>query len=60
MHGHRHTRRESGFDGGWGGGWGGHGSGFGPGGEGFVRFALIEDPPRVAEACQRIKKALAV
>src|SRR5690349_6283155 len=30
MHGHRHTRRESGFDGGWGGGWGG-GSGFGPG-----------------------------
>jgi alanine-synthesizing transaminase len=36
------------------------GSGFGPGGEGFVRFALIEDPPRVAEACQRIKKALAV
>jgi alanine-synthesizing transaminase len=36
------------------------GTGFGPGGEGFVRFALIEDPPRVAEACQRIKKALAV
>lgn len=35
------------------------GSGFGPGGEGFVRFALIEEPPRVAEACQRIKKALA-
>lgn len=35
------------------------GSGFGPGGEGFVRFALIEDPPRVAEACQRIQKALA-
>ena len=27
MHGHRHTRRESGFDG----GWGGWGSGFGPG-----------------------------
>jgi alanine-synthesizing transaminase len=35
------------------------GTGFGPGGEGFVRFALIEDPPRVAEACQRIQKALA-
>jgi alanine-synthesizing transaminase len=35
------------------------GSGFGPGGEGFVRFALIEDPPRMAEACNRIKKALA-
>lgn len=35
------------------------GTGFGPGGEGFVRFALIEDPPRVAEACARIKKALA-
>ncbi|GAB3888345.1 PadR family transcriptional regulator [Terrabacter terrigena] len=30
MHGHRHTRRESGFDSGWG-GWGGHGPGFGPG-----------------------------
>ncbi|GAA2026614.1 hypothetical protein GCM10009740_15450 [Terrabacter terrae] len=28
MHGHRHTRRESGWDTGWGGGWGG---GFGPG-----------------------------
>jgi alanine-synthesizing transaminase len=35
------------------------GTGFGPGGEGFVRFALIEDPPRVAEACRRIGKALA-
>ena len=33
MHGHRHTRRESGWDGGWGGGWGGQGNGpgFGPG-----------------------------
>jgi alanine-synthesizing transaminase len=36
------------------------GRGFGPGGEGFVRFALIEDPPRVDEACTRIKKALAL
>src|SRR6476660_8405252 len=27
MHGHRHTRRESGWDGGWGGGWGGQGNG---------------------------------
>ncbi len=33
MHGHRHTRRESGWDGNWGGGWGGQGNGpgFGPG-----------------------------
>lgn len=33
MHGHRHTRRESGWDSGWGGGWGGGpgGGGFGPG-----------------------------
>lgn len=35
------------------------GTGFGPGGEGFVRFALIEDPPRVEEACRRIGVALA-
>lgn len=35
------------------------GTGFGRGGEGFVRFALIEDPPRVEEACRRISKALA-
>jgi len=34
------------------------GSGFGPAGEGFVRFALIEDPPRIAEACERIGRAL--
>jgi alanine-synthesizing transaminase len=34
------------------------GSGFGEGGEGFVRFALIEDPPRIAEACERIAKFL--
>lgn len=30
------------------------GVGFGPGGEGYLRFALIEDPPRIAEACRRI------
>jgi alanine-synthesizing transaminase len=30
------------------------GVGFGAGGEGFLRFALIEDPPRISEACSRI------
>ena len=30
------------------------GSGFGEGGEGYIRFALIEDPPRIAEACNRL------
>ncbi|HSC88245.1 MAG TPA: aminotransferase class I/II-fold pyridoxal phosphate-dependent enzyme [Polyangiaceae bacterium] len=35
------------------------GSGFGPAGEGFVRFALIEDPPRIQEACDRIGRVLA-
>jgi alanine-synthesizing transaminase len=34
------------------------GVGFGAGGEGYLRFALIEDPPRIAEACQRIGKWL--
>ncbi len=34
------------------------GSGFGAAGEGFVRFALIEDPPRIAEACARIQRML--
>jgi alanine-synthesizing transaminase len=32
------------------------GSGFGEAGEGFLRFALIEDPPRVEEACARIRR----
>ncbi len=32
------------------------GIGFGAGGDGYVRFALIEDPPRVAEACERIAR----
>jgi alanine-synthesizing transaminase len=35
------------------------GVGFGPGGDGHVRFALIEDPPRIAEACARIGRLLA-
>ncbi len=35
------------------------GIGFGPGGEGYLRFALIEDPPRIAEACERIARWLA-
>jgi alanine-synthesizing transaminase len=30
------------------------GLGFGDGGEGYLRFALIEDPPRITEACKRI------
>ncbi len=34
------------------------GSGFGSAGEGFVRFALIEDPPRIEEACRRIARLL--
>lgn len=36
------------------------GIGFGPGGDGHVRFALIEDPPRIVEACQRIGRLLSV
>ncbi len=36
------------------------GVGFGPGGDGHVRFALIEDPPRIAEACERIARLFAV
>jgi alanine-synthesizing transaminase len=35
------------------------GSGFGDAGEGYLRFALIEDPPRIREACRRIGAALA-
>jgi len=34
------------------------GSGFGPGGEDFVRFALIEDAPRLIEACERLAPLL--
>lgn len=36
------------------------GIGFGPGGDDHVRFALIEDPPRIAEACERIARLFAV
>lgn len=35
------------------------GVGFGAGGEGYLRFALIEDPPRVEEACRRLAAQLA-
>lgn len=34
------------------------GGGFGPGGEGFVRFALVENEQRIAQAIRGIKKAL--
>jgi len=34
------------------------GVGFGPGGDEYLRFALIEDPPRVEEACARIARLL--
>ncbi|NQT45973.1 MAG: LL-diaminopimelate aminotransferase [Candidatus Omnitrophica bacterium] len=34
------------------------GTGFGEYGEGFVRFALVEDGKRLKEACARIKKVL--
>ncbi len=34
------------------------GSGFGSQGEGYLRFALIEDPPRIQEACERLRKYL--
>jgi alanine-synthesizing transaminase len=34
------------------------GMGFGPGGEGFVRFALVENEQRIGQAVRGIKKAL--
>ena len=34
------------------------GIGFGPGGEGFVRFALIENEQRIAQAVRSLRKAL--
>jgi alanine-synthesizing transaminase len=34
------------------------GSGFGPGGEGYVRFALIENEKRINQAVRHLKKAL--
>jgi alanine-synthesizing transaminase len=34
------------------------GVGFGPGGEGFVRFALVENEQRIGQALRGIRKAL--
>jgi alanine-synthesizing transaminase len=34
------------------------GVGFGPGGEGFVRFALVENEQRIGQAIRGIRKAL--
>jgi alanine-synthesizing transaminase len=34
------------------------GVGFGPGGEGHVRFALVENEQRIAQACRGIRKLL--
>jgi alanine-synthesizing transaminase len=34
------------------------GVGFGPGGEGYVRFALIENEKRIGQAVRNLKKAL--
>jgi alanine-synthesizing transaminase len=34
------------------------GVGFGPGGDGFVRFALIENEQRVHQAIRNLKRAL--
>lgn len=35
------------------------GSGFGPGGEGFVRFALVENEQRITQAVRGLRRALA-
>jgi alanine-synthesizing transaminase len=34
------------------------GVGFGPGGEGFVRFALIENEKRIQQAIRNLKRGL--
>ena len=34
------------------------GVGFGPGGEGYVRFALIENEQRIAQAVRNLRTAL--
>ena len=34
------------------------GSGFGPGGEGFVRFALVENEQRITQAVRGMRRAL--
>src|SRR3954470_19268616 len=35
------------------------GSGFGPGGEGFIRFALVENEQRIQQAVRQLRKGLA-
>jgi alanine-synthesizing transaminase len=35
------------------------GVGFGPGGEGYLRFALVEEVPRIELACRAIARVLA-
>ena len=35
------------------------GSGFGPDGEGFVRFALVENEQRIGQAVRGIRRVLA-
>jgi alanine-synthesizing transaminase len=34
------------------------GMGFGPGGEGYVRFALVENEQRIGQAVRGIRRAL--
>ncbi|MDQ1385087.1 MAG: alanine-synthesizing transaminase, partial [Actinomycetota bacterium] len=34
------------------------GNGFGPGGEGYVRFALVENEKRIQQAMRQIRKGL--
>ena len=34
------------------------GDGFGPGGEGFVRFALIENEQRIGQAMRSLRRGL--
>jgi alanine-synthesizing transaminase len=34
------------------------GSGFGPGGEGFIRFALVENEQRIQQAIRHLRKSL--
>jgi alanine-synthesizing transaminase len=34
------------------------GDGFGPGGDGYVRFALIENEQRIAQAIRNLRKGL--
>jgi alanine-synthesizing transaminase len=34
------------------------GVGFGPGGDGFVRFALIENEQRIGQATRNLRRAL--